>query len=150
MSKQSEKPIKEVFDYKEPFQAPQMVREITKKLKLRNAVAAQTIYVAFGTALIVGSVWYLVSGFSQMMVFVTLGLSWGMVELFNRVEPDGKKVHIFLKDYIHYLILYQTKGKVLQHGRLITLNKKETVYERATVEELSIDVGLYQEQEEGQ
>ncbi|MGC3749246.1 hypothetical protein ACPTKN_14565 [Enterococcus faecalis] len=30
MSKQSEKPIKEVFDYKEPFQAPQMVREITK------------------------------------------------------------------------------------------------------------------------
>ncbi len=150
MSKQSEKPIKEVFDYKEPFQAPQMVREITKKLKLRNAVAAQTIYVAFGTALIVGSVWYLVSGFSQMMVFVTLGLSWGMVELFNRVEPDGKKGHIFLKDYIHYLILYQTKGKVLQHGRLITLNKKETVYERATVEELSIDGSLYQEQEEGQ
>lgn len=138
MSNNSEKPRKEVFDYKEPFHAPQMVREITKRFKLRNAIPAQTFFVGGFTAVFVGVLLYLIRGFDQLSVLLTVTASWGMIELFNRVEPDGKKVHVFLKDYVLYIFTYQLKNQVLQHGRFIKLNKHELVYERKTVADLCV------------
>lgn len=138
MSKNEEKIIKEVFDYKEPFQAPYMVRELTKKLRLKNAVSAQTLFVGGFTALFVGVIMYHFFGAGQVTVISTGLVTFGMVELFNRIEPDGKKVHVYLKDLVLYVYNYQIKKQVLQHGRYLQLTKKETVYERVTANQLQI------------
>jgi len=138
MSKKEEQPLKEVFDYKEPFQAPYMVREITKRVKLKNAVSAQTIFVGGVTALGMFLIFYLFFGVSQFSIFPSGLIAFGMVELFNRIEPDGKKVHVYLKDLLKYIYTYQVKKQVIQQGKFIQVTQKETVYDRVTVDTLLV------------
>ncbi|EMF0445289.1 TPA: TcpE family conjugal transfer membrane protein [Enterococcus faecium] len=129
---------KQVFDYKEPFQAPYMVREITKKLRLRNAVPGQTIFVFGFTALLSMLILYPLLGFTQFFVILCLIIPYGMVELFNRVEPDGKKVHLFLLDYIRFVCVYQIGKKVIQQTNLITIRKTKMIYKKEQLNHLKI------------
>ncbi|MGL9782351.1 MULTISPECIES: TcpE family conjugal transfer membrane protein [Enterococcus] len=129
---------KQVFDYKEPFQAPYMVREITKKLRLRNAVSGQTIFVFGFTALLCLILFYPFLGFNQFYVMLSIAIPYGMVELFNRVEPDGKKVHLFLLDYIRFVWVYQIGKKAIQQTNLITIRKTKMIYKKEPLNHLKI------------
>ncbi|EGP5595300.1 conjugal transfer protein [Enterococcus hirae] len=129
---------KQVFDYKEPFQAPYMVREITKKLRLRNAVSGQTIFVFGFTALLCLILFYPFLGFNQFYVMLSIAIPYGMVELFNRVEPDGKKVHSFLLDYIRFVWVYQIGKKTIQQTNLITIRKTKMIYKKEQLKHLTV------------
>lgn len=129
---------KQVFDYKEPFQAPYMVREITKKLRLRNAVSGQTIFVFGFTALLCLILFYPFLGFNQFYVMLSIAIPYGMVELFNRVEPDGKKVHLFLLDYIRFVWVYQIGKKAIQQTNLITIRKTKMIYKKEQLKHLTV------------
>ena len=61
-----------------------------------------------------------------------------MVELFNRVEPDGKKVHLFLLDYIRFVCVYQIGKKVIQQTNLITIRKTKMIYKKEQLNHLKI------------
>ncbi|EOE6377803.1 TcpE family conjugal transfer membrane protein [Enterococcus hirae] len=129
---------KQVFDYKEPFQAPYMVREITKKLRLRNAISGQTIFVFGFTALLCVLILYPLLGFTQFFVILCLIIPYSMVELFNRVEPDGKKVHSFLLEYIRFVCIYQIGKKTIQQTNLITIRKTKMIYKKEQLNHLTI------------
>lgn len=129
---------KQVFDYKEPFQAPYMVREITKKLRLKNAVSGQTIFVFGFTALLCLILFYPFLGFNQLYVMLSIAIPYGMVELFNRVEPDGKKVHLFLLDYIRFVWVYQIGKKAIQQTNLITIRKTKMIYKKEQLKHLTV------------
>ncbi|NBK03574.1 conjugal transfer protein, partial [Listeria monocytogenes] len=58
--------------------------------------------------------------------------------LFNRVEPDGKRADIFLKDYLSYLMTYVMKHQVLYHEQLQTMKQEKVIYHRCPVKQLMI------------
>lgn len=136
--REEKQPIKQVFDYKEPFQAPYMVREITKKLRLRNAISGQTIFVFGFTALLCLVLFYPFLGFNQFYMMLSIAIPYGMVELFNRVEPDGKKVHVFLLDYLRFVMIYQIGKKVIQQTDLIKIRETKMIYKKEKIKELSV------------
>lgn len=148
MAKKEERPIQEVFDYKEPFQAPYMVREITRRFRLNNPIAAQSLFVGGFTALFVGGGMGALFGFGKLTIFSTGLLTFGMVELFNRIEPDGKKVHWFIRDLVKYMYIYQWKKVVLHQGQCIKLTKKPMVYTRTRSCDLKVKQKIGKQEEE--
>ncbi|WP_121689774.1 conjugal transfer protein, partial [Listeria monocytogenes] len=77
-------------------------------------------------------------GMNQLVVIVSLAIPYGLVQLFNRVEPDGKRADIFLKDYFLYLLTFVFGHKSLYHEQLHSFKQEKVIYDRCTVEQLSI------------
>lgn len=75
---------------------------------------------------------------NQLVVIVSLAIPYGLVQLFNRVEPDGKRADIFLKDYFLYLLTFVFGHKSLYHEQLHSFKQEKVIYDRCTVEQLSI------------
>ncbi|MFK4565462.1 TcpE family conjugal transfer membrane protein [Enterococcus sp. UD-01] len=119
---------KQIFDYREPFNAPYMIRELAKNVKLPFVVYAQDFTIATISFALMLLLSFLTIGLNQIALMVSIGVSYGMVQLFNRVEPDGKRVDLFLKDYFSYLWTYVLPRKVLYHEQLETFYHKKVVY----------------------
>lgn len=141
----AEKKGKQVFDYREPFQAPYMVREITKNLKLPVAMYGSDITVFLSTMFIVGLMCVPILGFNRITVLFTLLIPYAMVQLFNAVEPDGKKVHTFVKDYLIFMFQWQIPKWELFHGKKIRTIKTKVVYKKIT--NRMLQVRMYQTKE---
>lgn len=118
-----------VFDYKEPFNAPYMIREITKKIKLPFSMQAQDVLVFTMTLVIVGGGLFLFFGFTKFVLLATLLCAYGLVKLVNSFEPDGKKIHFFIIDYVVFLVLYQLGRKSFYHGQRIYVNEDVVSYD---------------------
>ncbi|MFT8726854.1 MAG: TcpE family conjugal transfer membrane protein [Liquorilactobacillus ghanensis] len=110
---------KQIFDYQEPFNAPYLIRELAKNVKFPFVVYAQDFTIATITLLMV------TVSFSQLMVMISIAIPYGMVQLFNQVEPDGKRIDLFLKDYISSLRIYVLPKKVLYHEQRESLKQKK-------------------------
>ncbi|MGM0167106.1 hypothetical protein IGI39_002086 [Enterococcus sp. AZ135] len=124
---------KQIFDYREPFNAPYMIREIAKNVRLPFVVYAQDFTIAmisFGCtfSFLIGLI-----GFNQFTLLVSVGVSYGMVQLFNKVEPDGKRVDIFVKDYLNYLFHYGLTKKVVYHEQLEKIRLEKSVYQKVVI-----------------
>jgi hypothetical protein len=119
---------KQIFDYREPFNAPYMIRELAKNVKLPFVVYAQDFTIATISFALMLLLSFLTIGLNQIALMVSIGISYGMVQLFNRVEPDGKRVDLFLKDYFNYLWTYVLSRKVLYHEQRETFKQEKVVY----------------------
>lgn len=139
---------KRIFDYREPFNAPYMVREIVKNVRLPFVVYAQDFTVAVISFLVVGISLYLCFGINQLTVATTAAASYGMVQLFNKVEPDGKRVDLFLKDYLTYLFTFVFSRKVVYHECLEQIKMKKTVYQEKVVKSCIVSVEKEEQGEE--
>jgi hypothetical protein len=129
---------KEVFDYKEPFQAPYMVREITKNLKVPTAIAGQDVFtflIAFG---ILAGILFPTVGVNQFTVIVAILVPYGLVSLFNIIQPDGKKVPVFIMDYLKFLFSYQIPKYELYQGMKVKPIKELVVYEPLKIKEMKV------------
>lgn len=120
---------KYVFDYKEPFNAPYLIREITKKIRLPFTMQAQDVLVFTMTLVIVGGALFLLFGFTKFVLLGTLLCAYGLVKLVNSFEPDGKKIHFFIKDYVVFLLMYQLGRKSFYHGQRIYVNEDVVRYD---------------------
>lgn len=129
---------KQILDYREPFNAPYMIREIAKNVNLPFVVYAQDFTVATVSFALVFSCLLLLFGMNQLVIMISIAIPYGLVQLFNRVEPDGKRADIFLKDYMSYLVTYVMKHQVLYHEQLQTMKQKKVIYHRCTVSQLMI------------
>lgn len=127
-----------VFDYREPFQAPYMVRELTKKLKLRNAVSGQTIFVAGVSFVMTACMLFSTVGFKHWTLGLSVLIPFGLVEVFNRIEPDGKKVHLFIVDYLAYLWAFVVPKKAVYQGKKVEIVKKRISYNRKKVADIQV------------
>ncbi|MFD1899160.1 TcpE family conjugal transfer membrane protein [Enterococcus termitis] len=124
---------KQVFDYREPFNAPYMIREIAKNVRLPFVVYAQDFTIAMISFSVTFSFLIALLGFNQLTLLASVGVSYGMIQLFNKVEPDGKRVDIFVKDYLNYLVHYGLIKNVVYHEQLEKLNLEKAVYKKAIV-----------------
>lgn len=125
---------KQIFDYREPFNAPYMIREIAKNVRLPFVVYAQDFTIAMISFGIIFSILIGVIGFNQFTLLVSVGISYGMVQLFNKVEPDGKRVDIFVKDYLNYLVHYGLTKKVVYHEQLEKIRLEKSIYKKVIIE----------------
>lgn len=119
---------KPIFDYREPFNAPYMIREIAKNVTLPFTVYAQDFVVATLSFLVTFCLLLVTVGFRQLTVFVPLAISYGFVQLFNKVEPDGKRVDLFLRDYLIYLVTYALPKKVIYHEQTETIHQEKVAF----------------------
>src|SRR5699024_9235740 len=87
---------------------------------------------------IVFSALLILFGMNQLVVIVSLAIPYGLVQLFNRVEPDGKRADIFLKDYFLYLLTFVFGHKSLYHEQLHSFKQEKVIYDRRIGEHLSI------------
>lgn len=129
---------KQIFDYREPFNAPYMIREIAKNVRLPFVVYAQDFTIAmisFGCtfSFLIGLI-----GFSQITLLASIGVSYGMVQLFNKVEPDGKRVDIFVKDFLNYLVHYGLTKRVIYHELTEKKKLEKVVYKKVIITNLVV------------
>lgn len=124
---------KQIFDYREPFNAPYMIREIAKNVRLPFVVYAQDFTIAMISFGSIFSLLIVLLGFTQLTLLMSVGVSYGMVQLFNKVEPDGKRVDIFVKDYLNYLIHYGLSKKVVYHEQLEKIKLEKSVYKKIII-----------------
>ncbi len=129
---------KQILDYREPFNAPYMIREIAKNVNLPFVVYAQDFTVATVSFALVFSSLLLLFGMNQLVIIISIAVPCGLVQLFNRVEPDGKRADIFLKDYVSYLVTYVMKYQVLYHEQLQIMKQEKVIYHRCMVSQLMI------------
>ncbi|HBI6483549.1 TPA: conjugal transfer protein [Listeria monocytogenes] len=129
---------KQILDYREPFNAPYMIREIAKNVNLPFVVYAQDFTVATVSFALVLSCLLLLFGMNQLVIIISIAIPYGLVQLFNRVEPDGKRADIFLKDYMSYLVTYVMKHQVLYHEQLQTMKQEKVIYHHCPVKQLMI------------
>ncbi|HBI7177707.1 TPA: conjugal transfer protein [Listeria monocytogenes] len=132
---------KQILDYREPFNAPYMIREIAKNVHLPFVVYAQDFTVATVSFAITFSLLLLIFGMNQVVVMISIAIPYGLVHLFNRVEPDGKRADIFLKDYLLYLFTFAFGHKSLYHEQLHSFKQEKVIYSRCTIEQLLIKKG---------
>ncbi|MGQ4819940.1 TcpE family conjugal transfer membrane protein, partial [Enterococcus faecium] len=66
-------------------------------------------------------------GMNHLVVIVSLAIPYGLVQLFNHVEPDGKRAHIFLKDYFLYLLIFVFAHKSLYHEQLHSFRQVKVI-----------------------
>lgn len=140
MEKKKEEVLKTklVFDYREPFQSPYMVKELTKKLRLRNAVSGQTIFVAGISFVLTAGALFSTIGFNHWTLALSALVPFGLVELFHRIEPDGKKVHLFIVDYLAYLWQFVLPKRVVYQGEKRVIIKEKIFYERKKIPSLQV------------
>lgn len=132
---------KQILDYREPFNAPYMIREIAKNVNLPFVVYAQDFTVATVSFALVFSLLLVTVGMNQLVIMISIGIPYGLVQLFNRVEPDGKRADIFLKDYLSYLFTFVLKRKILYHEQLESIKQEKVIYDRCTIQQLVIKEG---------
>ncbi len=126
-----------VFDYKEPFSAPMMIRELTKNVRLPFVMYAQDALVFLLTLFTIGGTLYFLFGFNQIVVCLTFGSAYGVMKLVDSFEPDGKKIHHFMKDSLVFYFSYGIGKFSLYQGNKI--REDETlIYERKKIKELKI------------
>ncbi|WP_208783492.1 TcpE family conjugal transfer membrane protein [Enterococcus faecalis] len=134
-----EKQIKYVFDYREPFNAPTMVRELTKKFKLSRAYASQDIIVAMGTCVVLGLFfWKIAFGLNRFTILFTGLCGYGVVTLLNRYEPEGKAPFKFIYDYVLYLWEWQLPKWSFYHDEKVKVTHEKCVYEPEKVSDFMI------------
>ncbi|HGW2885681.1 TcpE family conjugal transfer membrane protein [Enterococcus faecalis] len=109
-----------------------------KNVNLPFVVYAQDFTVATVSFGLVFSCLLLLFGMNQLVIMVSIAIPYGLVQLFNRVEPDGKRADIFLKDYLSYFVIYVLKHQVLYHEQLQTMKQDKIIYHRCTVSQLMI------------
>lgn len=129
---------KQILDYREPFSAPYMIREIAKNVHLPFVVYAQDFTVATISFALTFSLLLFFFGMNQLVVMVSVAIPYGLVQLFNQLEPDGKRADIFLKDYLTFLFTFSFRKKLLYHEKLYTFKQDKVIYHRCLICQLTI------------
>lgn len=131
---------KQIYDYREPFNAPYMIREIAKNVNLPFVVYAQDFTIATVSFGITFGLFVWLFGFNQITLMISIGVPYGIVQLFNKVEPDGKRVDIFIRDYLVYFFSYLVTSKALYHEELEDFKQEKVVYEKLTCEQILLSL----------
>lgn len=130
---------KYVFDYREPFNAPTMVRELTKKFKLSRAYASQDIIVVIGSCVVLGLFfWKIAFGLNRFTILFTGVCSYGLMTVLNRYEPEGKAPFKFIYDYAMYLWEWQLPKWSFYQDEKVRINHEKCVYEQEKVSDFMI------------
>lgn len=130
---------KYVFDYREPFNAPTMVRELTKKFKLSRAYASQDIIVVIGSCIVLGLFfWKVAFGLNRFTILFTGVCSYSLMTVLNRYEPEGKSPFKFIYDYAVYLWEWQLPKWSFYQDEKVKINHEKCVYEQEKVSDFMI------------
>lgn len=112
---------KYVFDYKVPFTAPHMVREISKHFTLPKAYALQDIGTLFGVSIICLLIcWKTSIGIGSVSITVSFLIAYSSMALLNRYEPEGKPPIKFVLEYVIYIMVWQLPKATMYHDQKIT------------------------------
>ncbi len=133
-----------LYDYARGINAPYWIQEIKtqkgKRLWYFATPMQLSFFVVFTLVLIV-----MLTVLSPILIPLgkwTHSISWylywyvpyKLAKFYTEYEPQGKKMHIFLFDYIRYLIEFRFNRKAIYHGeRINTYDDERIVFEKTNL-----------------
>ena len=133
-----------LYDYARGINAPYWIQEIKTQKGKRIWYFATPMQLSFFIVFILVFILMLTvfSSFLLPLVKLTHSISlylywyipYKLARFYTEYEPQGKKMHIFLIDYIRYLIDFRLNRKAIYHeDRVKTYEEEEIVFEKTDV-----------------
>lgn len=128
---------KEAYNFKEAFEHPVIIRQITDKFALPFGVRLSRIIV-FAVVLFLMWVWrdffnIIASLIPGLGIVLYIGVPYLVSGWLLKINVDGKKLHYFLYDYMIYLFTFKLPKKKFSHDEeVLYLEQKEIRLETVT------------------
>ena len=128
-----------IYDYKRGVNAPYWIQEIKTQKGKRIWYFATPMQVSFFVVFVLVLVLMLtylsplLLPLNKMTHSISLYLYWfipyKLAKLYTEYEPQGKKMHVFLLDWLRYCWEYRLNNKAIYQGERVE-TQEEMVYEK--------------------
>lgn len=120
--------MKELYNYKEVFDAPITIRKLFNDYTLPFAVSMSRIVIILVTLLflwlcrdLIASLNHLFSGASLL---IYIGIPWVTSKYVMRIQPNGKKLHHFLWDFMPFFFTTFLPKQKYCHDEVVRYRQK--------------------------
>lgn len=128
-----------IYDYKRGVNAPYWIQEIKtqkgKRIWYFATPMQVSFFVVFALVLVLMLTYLspLLLPLNKMTHSISLYLYWfipyKLAKLYTEYEPQGKKMHVFLLDWLRYCWEYRLNNKAIYQGDRVE-TQEEMVYEK--------------------
>lgn len=123
------------YDYSEGLNAPFWIQEIrTPRGKLvwtfTTPMELSYFVVLILTALLIIRLFPLLSFLGSLRIILLILAPIKIAKLYTSYEPDGKKMHLFLIDFLVYVFGFVLNKKGLYQGKRVGASAKRIVFEK--------------------
>lgn len=128
-----------IYDYKRGVNAPYWIQEIKtqkgKRIWYFVTPMQVSFFVVFALVLVLMVTYLspLLLPLNKMTHSISLYLYWfipyKLAKLYTEYEPQGKKMHVFLLDWLRYCWEYRLNNKAIYQGERVE-TQEEMVYEK--------------------
>lgn len=128
-----------IYDYKRGVNAPYWIQEIKtqkgKRIWYFATPMQVSFFVVFALVLVLMLTYLspLLLPLNKMTHSISLYLYWfipyKLAKLYTEYEPQGKKMHVFLLDWLRYCWEYRLNNKAIYQGERVE-TQEEMVYEK--------------------
>ncbi|MBL1226503.1 TcpE family conjugal transfer membrane protein [Enterococcus sp. BWR-S5] len=125
---------KKLYNYKRALTVPFMVQKLWRGFTLENPLELTKVAV-FGLSLIslftiFRPVVWLLGFIPGLNLAAYILIPIGVVMLYDRLEPDGLKIHEYVIDYLFFLLSYKGSGKVICQSQTFKQKNELVVFEK--------------------
>lgn len=125
---------KKLYNYKRALTVPFMIQKLWRGFTLENPLELNKVAV-FGLSILSlftifrPLIWFLnfIPGLS-IAAYILIPI--GVVMLYDRLEPDGLKIHEYVIDYLFFLLSYKGSGKVICQNETFKQKNELVVFEK--------------------
>lgn len=125
---------KKLYNYKRALTVPFMVQKLWRGFTLENPLELTKVAV-FGLSLlslftIFRPIVWLFGFIPGLNIAAYILIPIGFVMLYDRLEPDGLKIHEYVIDYLFFLLSYKGSGKVICQSQTFKQKNELVVFEK--------------------
>lgn len=125
---------KKLYNYKRALTVPFMIQKLWRGFTLENPLELTKVAVFGLSVLSLFTVFrpllWLFSFIPGLNIAAYILIPIGMVMLWDRLEPDGLKIHEYVIDYIFFLINYKWSRKMICQNETIKQKNEKVVFEK--------------------
>ena len=122
---------KKLYNYRESLSVPYMVQKLWRGFTLNNPIEV-TKFAVFGIAIIamftilepVMALFDIIPGLKLAMMIL---FPAGIVILYDKVEPDGLKIHEYVIDAVSYFFKYRIGKRAIYQDEVIEVEINEKI-----------------------
>lgn len=128
-----------IFNYKQIFEEPFVIYQITKKMTITWGipVAKAVIFVIIELLMVATrNFWFTIGNFIPgLSILLFVGLPYVISTALLKIKPNGKKIHFFLYDLmVYFFTIKLTKSRFAGDQKVLYLTEKEIRFEPCLLE----------------
>lgn len=127
-------PQRKLYNYKRALTVPFMVQKLWRGFTLENPLELTKVAVYGLSVISLFTIFkpliWLFSFIPGLSIAAYILIPVGVVMLYDRLEPDGLKIHEYVIDYVFYLINYKWSRKVICQDKKFKHKSELVAFER--------------------